>query len=479
MKWTILGLLVHFVAAQGTGNPAVPYKERVESYWSASARLNPWCFVQPQTVGEVSLALTTLAAAGQGAGDWHIAIRGGGHSFPPGVNNIENGVTIDMGLFNQTTYNAGSGLASVGPGGHWTGAYTELARSNVTVVGGREGQVGIGGFLLGGGNSYYTFRQGFGCDNVVNFEVVLADGSLVNANSTSHHDLYRALKGGSSNFGIVTRFDLNTLPNTPLWGGIRTYDYNLYADVALESIADFANADESQGDNALIVLIVTSGDTTISLLTNQINTQGVTDAPSFAKLSSLPALTDSMQIATVGELTGSGGTPAGLRNVWFTSTFGADTDLLRTVKGLYEDFLADLWTLLPADTFETQIVFQPIPSYLAQAGERKGGNVLGLDSSLKKNAVLFLLTLKTKTAADEAVIHARGGVFFAKVGEAVKASGNSLPFVYLNYANPSQDPLGSYGAENIELIREVSAKYDPQGFFQRRVPGGFKISRVA
>lgn len=321
------------------------YKERVESYWSASARLNPWCFVQPQTVGEVSLALKSLAAAGQGAGDWHIAIRGGGHNFFPGVNNIGNGVTIDMGFFNRTTYNADSGLASVGPGGHWTGAYTELAKSNVTVVGGREGQVGIGGFLLGGGvcvllfllfsihpftteleslsdltdllkNSYYTFRQGFGCDNVVNFEVVLANGSVVNANSTSHDDLYRALKGGSSNFGIVTRFDLKTLPNTPLWGGIRVYDYNLYADVALETIVDFANADESEGDNALIVLIVTSGDTTISLLTNPVNTQGVTDTPSFAKLSALPALTDSTKIMTVGDLTGSGGTPAGLRFVY-------------------------------------------------------------------------------------------------------------------------------------------------------------------
>lgn len=116
---------------------------------------------------------------------------------------------------------------------------------------------------------------------------------------------------------------------------------------------------------------------------------------------------------------------------------------------------------------------------MAQTGERKGGNVLGLDSSLTKNAVLFLLTLKTITAADEAVIHARGGVFFARVDEAVKASGNSLPFVYLNYANPSQDPLGSYGVENVEFIRKVSTKYDPQDVFQRRVPGGFKISRVA
>lgn len=149
----------------------------------------------------------------------------------------------------------------------------------------------------------------------MNFEVVLADGSVINANSTSNDDLYRALKGGSSNFGIVTRFDVNTLPNTPLWGGIRTYDYNSYADVALESIVDLANANESEGDNALIVLIVTGGDKNISLLTNQINTQGVVDAPIFAKLSALPPLTDSIKIATVGELTGSPGTPAGLRFV--------------------------------------------------------------------------------------------------------------------------------------------------------------------
>lgn len=150
---------------------------------------------------------------------------------------------------------------------------------------------------------------------MINFEVVLADGSVVDANSSSHADLYRALKGGSSNFGIVTRFDLNTLPNIPMWGGIRTYDYNLYADVALESIVDFANADESQGDNALIVLIVTSGGKAISLLTNPINTQGVVEGPSFAKLSALPALTDSTATVTVGDLTGAGGTPAGLRFV--------------------------------------------------------------------------------------------------------------------------------------------------------------------
>lgn len=42
-------------------------------------------------------------------------------------------------------------------------------------------------------------------DQVVNYEVVLADGSIVEANATTNSDLFRALKGGSNNFGIVSR----------------------------------------------------------------------------------------------------------------------------------------------------------------------------------------------------------------------------------------------------------------------------------
>lgn len=51
-------------------------------------------------------------------------------------------------------------------------------------------------------------RQGFGCDNVVAFEVVLADGRIVNATKDTYSDLFVVLKGGSNNFGIVTRFTI-------------------------------------------------------------------------------------------------------------------------------------------------------------------------------------------------------------------------------------------------------------------------------
>lgn len=100
--------------------------------------------------GEISTALGALQNAGNGAGDWEIAVRGGGHSVWPGINNIANGVTIDLGNFNTSWYNATTGLASVAPGEQWVDVASDLMKDNVLVAGGRDGGVGVGGFLLGG-----------------------------------------------------------------------------------------------------------------------------------------------------------------------------------------------------------------------------------------------------------------------------------------------------------------------------------------
>lgn len=65
-------------------------------------------------------------------------------------------------------------------------------------------------FLLGGGLSYLSPAHGFGCDNYVSLDVVLPSGTLVTATQTNDYaDLFRALKGGGSRFGIVTRYEVN------------------------------------------------------------------------------------------------------------------------------------------------------------------------------------------------------------------------------------------------------------------------------
>lgn len=151
------------------------YRNRTASYWSVSAQLTPECIIQPLSTEDVSNTLRIFvrdAACKQ----TNFAVRGGGHTTWAGSNNIDRGITIDLGLMHSTTLDTDTLVASVGPGSRWAEVYATLEPHGVTVVGGRAGSVGVAGFLMGGGNSFYTAEKGFACDNVVNFEVVLANG---------------------------------------------------------------------------------------------------------------------------------------------------------------------------------------------------------------------------------------------------------------------------------------------------------------
>ena len=62
-----------------------------------------------------------------------------------------------------------------------------------------------------------------------------------------------------------------------------------------------------------------------------------------------------------------------------------------------------------------------------------------------------------------------------KANEAARNMGLLHKFVYLNYANQVQDPISTYGRENVASLRAAATRYDPLGVFQRQVPGGFKL----
>lgn len=141
-----------------------------------------------------------------------------------------------------------------GPGGRWADIYHALAPYDRIVAGGREGQVGVAGLILGGGKSFLTPRRGFACDNVLEFEVVLADGSIVKANRDEHADLFRALKGGSNNFGIVTSFKMAMVESKKIWGGITIYAKEHLA-AAIEATHDFTAKAATHPDENLCVLI--------------------------------------------------------------------------------------------------------------------------------------------------------------------------------------------------------------------------------
>lgn len=136
-------------------------------YWTLAAQqVMPACRVTPKSSEDVSVVVKLLAHM-----KCHFAIRGAGHMTWPGAANTQDGVTVDLSSMNKVSLSADMKVTSVGPGCRWRDVYNKLDPLNLTVVGGRVDNVGVAGLIIGGGNSWFSSRYGFACDNVVNFEV--------------------------------------------------------------------------------------------------------------------------------------------------------------------------------------------------------------------------------------------------------------------------------------------------------------------
>ncbi len=147
-----------------------------------------------------------------------VAVRGGGHSVA-GFSSVDDGLVIDLTRMGAVEVDPGSRTATVG-GGATAGGLDEatqafgLATPTATVS-----TVGVGGFTLGGGIGYLNRAHGLAIDNLVAAEVVLADGTVVQASDESEPDLFWALRGGGGNFGVVTRLRFRLHPVRNVAGG--------------------------------------------------------------------------------------------------------------------------------------------------------------------------------------------------------------------------------------------------------------------
>jgi len=92
----------------------------------------------------------------------------------------------------------------------------------VNVIGGRTPTVGISGSTLGAGYSYKSSQYGLTIDNIVEYELVLPNGTIKDV-TEKDTDLWFGLRGGLNNFGIVTKFVLKSYPQTDVWGGVFFY----------------------------------------------------------------------------------------------------------------------------------------------------------------------------------------------------------------------------------------------------------------
>ena len=147
-----------------------------------------------------------------------VAIRGGGHNGP-GLGSCNDGLVIDLSQLKSVHVDPARQLVRVDPGctsgdvDHATHAF------GLAVPFGIVASTGVAGLTLGGGTGYLTRAFGLTVDNLVEADVVLADGTFVTANAQQHPDLFWALRGGGGNFGVVTSFVFSAHPVKDVYAG--------------------------------------------------------------------------------------------------------------------------------------------------------------------------------------------------------------------------------------------------------------------
>jgi len=193
-------------------------------YDEARALYNGMIDKKPLAVARCADVADVIAAVNYGRENaLPIAMRGGGHNGP-GLGSVDDGLVIDLSRMRGVRVDPESRTARVEAGctqgdmDHATHAF------GLAVPAGIISTTGIAGLTLGGGHGYLSRKYGLTIDNLLEADIVLADGSFVVASREQNPDLLWALRGGGGNFGVVTSFLFQLHPVKMVFAGPIAWD---------------------------------------------------------------------------------------------------------------------------------------------------------------------------------------------------------------------------------------------------------------
>jgi len=144
-----------------------------------------------------------------------LSIKGGGHNVAGNAVN-DGGVVIDLSRMRGVHVDASTGTVRAQGGATWGDCDRETQLFGLAVPGGVVSTTGIAGLTLHGGVGHLRRKYGLSIDSLLSVDIVTADGQLRRASATENEDLFWAVRGAGSNFGVVTSFEFQAHPVGPM-----------------------------------------------------------------------------------------------------------------------------------------------------------------------------------------------------------------------------------------------------------------------
>lgn len=193
--------------------------DEARAVYNAMIDKHPALIIRAADAGDV---LQAIAFAREH--DLPLAVRGGGHNGA-GLGTVDDGVVIDLSPMKKIEVDPQARTVRVGGGCTWGEVDAATNEHGMATPSGIISTTGVGGLTLGGGLGHLTRSCGLSIDNLLEAEMVLADGSQVRASANEHDDLFWAIRGGGGNFGVVTTFtfrlhDVSTVIGGPTFWAI-------------------------------------------------------------------------------------------------------------------------------------------------------------------------------------------------------------------------------------------------------------------
>ncbi|KAJ7251679.1 FAD binding domain protein [Mycena rebaudengoi] len=390
------------------------------------------------------------------------AVRGGGHMNFPGSNNIDDGVLIALNNLNNITVNDNGNASTftVGPGNRWIDVYTALEPFGLYTTGGRLKTIGVPGLSLIGGFHYFINKYGYVMDNILQYDVVLGNGTQVVANNSTNRDLFWALKGGAGNFGVVTSFTFKAYVIPRLSTTILLFNTSA-VEAYVQATVDFVESGTPDLAAGAVLSIQYDIATKVASSSVQGVQEGTESPPSrFANYAAIGPTTQIDEVTTP--------------TVWHNQLDSPDQEfrvqfIHRTIA-----WTAALEDVADVEALHSTFVLNTVPKSAASVSKSNGiGNTWGLDDT--QNLIIWQFANTWANAADDLRM-TNWAIKFVDYHHRINQQlGLASEFLYMGDAGEFQNPFLGFPLENIQRLRDIRTAYDPQGVFTTLNWGGFKL----